>query len=292
MVSRTALVTGAEGFVGSYMVPALERRGYDVRRLDIVHGGRQDVRVFCREADSKFDLVVHLAAVVGGRMTIEHDPIALAVDLAIDSDLFSWAVRTRQPRLLYFSSSAAYPYVLQESPRRRRLTETDLSLWDVSTPDLLYGWAKLTGEMLASYASKEGLKTTIVRPFSGYGYDQDIAYPFPAYVERARRRDDPYQVWGDGNQVRDFIHITDVVEGALRAVEVEYPHPVNLCTGRATNFNTLARMMMAEAGYGAPIEHVAGMPVGPQYRVGDPANMQSFFTPTVTLEQGIADALR
>ncbi len=118
--------------------------------------------------------------------------------------MFRWAVRTAQPRVVYFSSSAAYPlylqterdFVLSNSGVRRdlgspirRLAEADLTFEPfVGLPDMVYGWSKITGEMLAGYARAEGVKVHVFRPFSGYGDDQDLCYPFPAFVGRAVAR--------------------------------------------------------------------------------------------------------
>lgn len=312
-----ALVTGGAGFVGRHMVDALLTRGYDVITVDI-HAMKkrdedmrqshwhfiEDVRTWFRKDTTKYDLVVHLAAIVGGRAQIEGDPLSIAVDLEIDAQFFAWCVRTRQKRVVYYSSSAAYPIDLQtegvlwhavDSGRPARLHESDIDLNEIATPDLTYGWAKLTGEMLAQYAEKKDVRVHVYRPFSGYGEDQDLTYPFPSFIERAYQRQYPFVVWGHGKQIRDFIHIDDVVEATLRGVEVDIEGPTNLCTGRETSFDALATMCMTAAAYGPYgrlITHKGDAPMGVAYRVGDPEKMLSFFTPTIKLEEGIERALR
>lgn len=249
-----------------------------------------DARKFFAEDDYYFDLVIHLAAVVGGRATIEGNPLAVATDLAIDSDLFQWALRTRPGRIVYFSSSAAYPTELQSAESAHQLKESDIDLSDIRTPDLTYGWVKLTGEMLAKYAREQGLKVTILRPFSGYGEDQDLDYPFPSFIARAKAKADPFKVWGSGLQSRDFIHIEDVVAGTMAAVEADI-EVANLCTGRGTNFLELAQIVMKTAGYSAPILTNPEAPVGVANRVGNPEFMLSFYQPRITLEEGVYLAL-
>lgn len=292
---RQALVTGAAGFVGRHLCAALESAGWDVRGLDIA--GPQsgpDVRDWFNPAAGnwgRYDLVVHAAAHVGGRADIDGRPTFLgAYNLQLDGALFEWALRARPQHLVYLSSSAAYPVALQTGQPARRLIETDIDLAAPALPDATYGWTKLTGERLAVEAAGEGLRVHVVRPFSGYGADQDDAYPFPALIGRARRREDPFVVWGDGRQVRDWIHIDDVVGAVLAMIEQDVPGPVNLCTGRPTMFTELARLVTAAAGYWPYVTPVGG-PTGVTYRVGDPAGLNGFYRPKVDLEEGIRRAL-
>lgn len=283
------LITGHRGFVGRHFWRRLETQ-HELYGVDIVEGN--DARDFFRSDNTSFDLVIHLAAIVGGRQTIEGAPLSVAVDLSIDSELFQWALRTTPGRIIYYSSSAAYPIELQQREWFSDLAESDIDLDDIETPDLTYGWSKLTGEMLAQYAEREGLRVHVFRPFSGYGEDQSLDYPFPSFVARGARRDDPFVVWGDGEQTRDFIHIDDIVEATLTAVREDVPGPVNLGTGRPISFNTLAELVMAEAGYRAPIENLTDKPIGVHYRVADTAKMNEFYRPKITLEEGIRRALK
>jgi nucleoside-diphosphate-sugar epimerase len=151
---------------------------------------------------------------------------------------------------------------------------------------------KLTGEKLAVEARNAGLDVTVVRPFSGYGSDQDDCYPFPAMIDRALRRDDPFVVWGDGNQVRDFIHIDDVVDGTLELAHQGVDGPVNLGTGTPTSMDELARLAMTAAGYEAPIEHLTDKPAGVNYRVADTALLSRYYEPQITLQDGVSRAIR
>lgn len=287
----TALVTGDAGFVGRHITEWLVHDGWDVYGCDIAKGARYDCRKLFAESTDHYDLVVHCAAVVGGRMTISNDPLAVAVDLAIDSDFFRWAVRTKQSRLVYFSSCAAYPSHLQVPGHPTPESDITIDGGFIGEPDMTYGWTKLTGEMLAQYAEAEGVPVHIFRPFSGYGSDQDDSYPFPAYIDRALRRDDPFEIWGDGTQVRDFIHIDDIVQTVFAAIRQDYRQPLNIGWGRATDFNELAELVTSAVGYSPDIKHYFDRPVGPAWRVADTTNQLEVFAPKISLEEGIARAL-
>jgi nucleoside-diphosphate-sugar epimerase len=247
------------------------------------------------KGDRQFDLVAHCAAVVGGRVTIDHEPMKVATDLAIDSDFFQYVLRTRPARSVYFSSSAAYPVRLQTDASRHRLGETDVDLNNVSTPDAIYGWVKLTGEQLAHHANEMGAGVYVFRPFSGYGEDQDLDYPWPSFAQRARDKSkDAFTVWGDGRQVRDWVHVDDVVDTVVNALDWD-PYtlgPVNVCTGVGTSMNEVVDEFMLQSGHAVPIKHVLDAPVGVQHRVGDPTwSHAKLGRPSVSMVEGVSRAL-
>lgn len=286
-----AIVTGGDGFVGRHLRHALLRNGWDVVSIDVRDGG-DDALDFFRLNESDYDLLIHCAALVGGRAKIDGDPLAIATNLALDSWAFRWATK-HAARMVYFSSSAAYPIELQTRIfKELRLSEDLIDLDDTRKPDATYGLAKLTGEMLAKEAEAHGLPVHVFRPFSGYGWDQDLDYPFPSFIRRAARREDPFQVWGDGTQARDFIHIHDVVKAVLAAIDADFREPVNLCTGVATSFLELASMCLRLTKSNAAVEALVDKPVGCWRRVGDPTLMQEFYSPVISLEEGIEMALK
>lgn len=290
----TALVTGSAGFIGRHFETALKEQGWNVRGVDIAYG--DDARdLFRYGTPVDYDLVVHAAAVVGGRQVIDNDPLAQAVNFELDAAMFAWAARARPRRVLYFSSSAAYPVDLQDGGARalrRGLKEADIDLDKPLLPDQLYGWAKLTGERLAAHARAKGLGVTVVRPFSGYGPDQDPCYPFPAFVDRALAKEDPFLIWGDGQQVRDFIHVDDIVRISLELVQTDHNGPVNLCSGTGTSMEELARLVHLQAGYDPKIEFVPSAPSGVPYRVGDDTKAYGWRGGRVSLADGVNQALQ
>ncbi|WP_435601346.1 NAD-dependent epimerase/dehydratase family protein [Streptomyces sp. C10-9-1] len=290
------LLTGAAGFIGRHLHRALATRGDDVVAIDLRPSRqgqwmRGDALDFFREDRSTVDLAIHCAAIVGGRASIDGSPLGVATNLALDSWYMRWLVRNRIPRAVYFSSSAAYPVALQQPGPIHPLTETDIDHAAPSRPDATYGLAKLTGEQLAQYAAADGVRMTVLRPFSGYGADQDPAYPFPAFIGRARARQAPFEVWGDGGSTRDWIHIDDIVAATLTATDEGITGPVNLGTGHATTFEELARLVTTAVGYQPRIRYISTAPQGVYHRVSDPTQMRAFHQPTVPLEEGIRRAL-
>ncbi|MDH2424762.1 NAD(P)-dependent oxidoreductase [Sphaerisporangium sp. TRM90804] len=282
------LVTGSAGFLGRHLVAALD--GHDVSTVDIVHGANA-LDVF-RLSDRRFDLVLHAAAVQPHRSAIDTSPVIVGAGcLELDAALFGWAARTKPGRIVYFSSSAAYPIALQRPGLNVRLTERHIDLTVPEQPDAIYGWVKLLGEQLAEAYRKQGGAVTVVRPFSGYGEDQGERFPFGAFQGRAQRQEDPFTIWGDGTQVRDWIHVDDLVGATLTAAREGVDGPVNLCTGIGTSMTELAELFAKEAGYSPTFDYKADAPAGVAYRVGDPTGMLEFYQPRVSLAEGVRRAL-
>jgi nucleoside-diphosphate-sugar epimerase len=294
-VRKRALITGNRGFVGRHMTAALENRGWTVWGFDVQSEISLDLFSALSVITEPYDLVVHCAYHVGGRKAIDGSNINLILNQQLDAQLLRWAVETGQRHVLYFSSSAVYPVEFQTAQRAQRLAEADqvVNGAEIRVPDADYGWAKLAGERMVQTARREGLKVTVVRPFSGYGGDQSLDYPFPSIVRRAFTKTSPFKVWGNPASTRDWIHIDDVVQGALAVVD-EWPGemPVNLCTGIATSFEDLARVAMSVVGYDAPIDGDYTQPMGVMHRVGDPGIFHSIYTPKISIEEGVTRALR
>lgn len=212
----------------------------------------------------RFSDVFHFAAIVGGRAKIDGDPMMVALDLAIDAEFFYWICRHRPERVLYPSSSAAYPVDLQTESDAIALSESDIDFKRMGQPDMTYGWSKLTGEYLAHIAATYyEVSVTCIRPFSGYGEDQDLTYPIPAIAARAARKEDPFEVWGSGRQGRDFVHIDDVLDCILLAMDhIHDGTAINIGMGRLTTFREIIGIFTEFAGYQPEIKPLLDKPVG------------------------------
>ncbi len=308
---QRALVTGAAGFVGRHVAQALGNLGYELILSDVEPMttvpqikpfiGSQHVTfwgdahgIFTNPQEKQWEdiaLVIHCAAAGPNRLAIDTEYENFAYNVALDAAMFRWAMKTRPRRVIYLSSSAVYPPYLQNH-RKYDLTENMVDPDAAEEPDSVYGWTKLTGERLAWQARRAGLNVTVVRPFSGYGEDQSEEFPFRALVERARRREDPFHIWGSGRQVRDWIHIADVVAGMLAAASFGVDQPVNICTGRGLTVTEIAQLACDVIGYRPIFEYQPNMPGGVLRRVGDPRNMFRYYRPVVQVEDVIKRMLQ
>lgn len=333
--TKPALVTGGCGFVGRALTRRLLKEGYKLWIVDDcsigIHcdqwlpdiGNRREPaagiveygngRVVFVNADARdffsrriafgdlaephFGDVFHFAAVVGGRMVIDGNPLAVAIDLALDALCFNWAVVSKPDRLLYASSSAAYPVDLQGKDGAVALKESDIEFGGrLGQPDMTYGWSKLTGEYLARIAHKHyGLHTACVRPFSGYGEEQDLSYPVPSIALRAAKRESPLTVWGSGLQGRDFVHIDDCVEAMLRVLAaISDGSAINIGSGRLINFREVARLFATLEGYDVQVKPIEDKPVGVHSRYADITRMKDTLNwqPAISVEEGFARVLK
>lgn len=271
---------------------------YQPRDYSNFHFAQQDCRAWFKEhGDSDFDYVLHLAAMVGGRAMIENRPLAVADDLAIDAEFWQWAERVHPKKTVCFSSSAAYPINYQREGDYRLLSEDMIRFdGDLGMPDMTYGWAKLTCEYLARLAyEKHGLKSVCYRPFSGYGEDQDDTYPFPSICKRAMANmgKDVLTVWGTGDQMRDFIHIEDCVDGVLKTMDkIDNGDALNLSTGIYTSFKQFARIAAEECGYKPEVMGLSDQPAGVFARGGcTKKQVELGFVYSIGFRDGIRQAL-
>jgi len=240
----------------------------------------------------KFSDVFHFAAIVGGRLKIDGDPMAVALDLSIDSEFFYWICQHKPLRVLYPSSSAAYPVNLQSTTDALALKENDIDFKNnLGTPDMTYGWSKLTGEFLAQIAAKHyGVPVTCIRPFSGYGEDQDLSYPVPAIAARAAKKENPFEVWGSGKQGRDFVHIDDVIDCILLGMDkIHDGSAFNIGSGKLTTFLDLIEIFCKFAHYKPAIKPLLDKPVGVHSRYADMTYVNNTFgwKPKISIEEGM-----
>ena len=167
---------------------------------------------------------------------------------------------------------------------------------DIGMPDMSYGWAKLTCEYLARLAyEKHGLKSVCYRPFSGYGEDQDDAYPFPSICKRALANAgaDVLTVWGSGHaDARLHPH------RRLRARRYRDHGPDRRrrrgesSTGIFTSFIEFARMAAELCGYRPEVRGMSDKPAGVHARGGDTQKQKALgFTHSIDFSTGIRRAL-
>ena len=289
-------VTGSSGFLGSNSVHYFRDRGHDVVGVDILPATTTDIvqDLSCQSnlIKGEFDVLLHFAANIGGRQNIETNYLDIVKNIEIDRQMFSWAMR-KVHHIVYPSSSAVYPVNLQtkvNSPLREDLI--DFANNKIGVSDHLYGWAKLSAErMLWQIGQETDLQIHVLRPFSGYGPGQDLTYPMPNLVNMVLNTPCDLEVWGDGLQSRDWVHVQDILR-VLDWCIGDYNKylTLNIGTGIATTFFELINRIYQEV-YGQNTNQCKtrpDKPVGVLHRVADVSLLQKLnILPQITLSQGI-----
>ncbi len=286
---RRVLVTGGASFIGSHLVDRLVELGARVRVVDDLSSGKlENIRHHLADGTVEFikadlrepgvtrmamqgiEIVFHLAADHGGRGYVDLHQAGPASNLFLDGLVFWEARRAGVEKVVFASSGCVYPNYLQGDPDREVYLTEDL----VRPPydaDNMYGWAKLMAELtLKAYHREYGLKAASCRYFTVYGPRGVENHAIIALIAKAFVGQNPFEVWGDGSQVRNWTYIDDIVRGTILAAEkINDGTAVNLGTMERIRVVDAVRLVLEYTGHKAKIVFRPDMPVGPLNRVAD-----------------------
>ena len=286
---KKVLVTGGASFIGSHLVDALVERGARVHVVDDLSSGRlsniephlKTGRVTLMEADLRepgvtraamkgIEIVFHIAADHGGRGYVDLHQAGPASNLFLDGLVFWEAVKAGVEKVVYASSGCVYPNYMQTDVKK----EIYLREEDVKPPhdaDNMYGWAKLMAELtLQAYHREHKLGAASLRFFTVYGPRGVENHAVIAMIARAFVGQNPFDVWGDGTQIRNWTYVDDIVRGTILAAEkINDGTAVNLGTMERVRVIDAARLVLEYSGHKAEIRLRPDMPTGPANRVAD-----------------------
>lgn len=286
---KKVLVTGGASFIGSNLVDKLVNLGVSVRVVDDLSSGKRenlkehlkaksiefikaDLRDpgIARKVMKKVNVVIHFAGDHGGRGYIDLHQAGPASNLFLDGVVFWEALKEGVEKIVFASSGCVYPKYLQNNQKKKIYLTEDM----VKPPhdaDNIYGYAKLMGEMtLQAYHREYGLKTTSCRFFTVYGPRGKEDHAVIAMIAKAFVKQNPFEVWGNGKQIRNWTYVDDIVDGVILTAE-------KIDDGTAINLGTMERIQVLDAvkevlsytGHKAKIKLLTNMPTGPINRVAD-----------------------
>lgn len=286
------LVTGGSGFIGSRLLKALLDEGADVTVADerpcpnpdvrTVQGDLTDPAVREAAVADGTEVIVHLAAVTSVLRSMD-DPVRThQVNVEATAGLLELARRRGVGRFVLASTNAVTGDVgsqpISEGIPLRPLTP--------------YGSTKAAGEMLLSgYSASYGLAGTALRFANVYGPGMAHKDSFVPRLMRAAAEDRGVQIYGDGAQLRDYVHVDDIVQAILLALRTGHTGPLVIGSGRSESVNDLVTAARSVTGASLPVEHVPAKPGEMPAVVLDITAARALgYSPQHTLASGLATA--
>jgi nucleoside-diphosphate-sugar epimerase len=323
-------VTGGTGFIGSHMVDTILGKGANVtvadqliapnaspelwkRRLDRYyeicrrHGTEPHLEIVDLSSErerlksiltkNKIDTVFMLSAVFGGRGYVDNEQAACSIGFAIDQN----TIRACQEsgtveRVSYSSSACVYPPSLNKPGYLLKESDVLSTGEGFASSDNLYGFQKLMTEMtLSVYAQEHGLKTSACRFLTVYGPGEfPTTHAISMLCQRALRQEDPFTVWGSGDQERGFTYVSDIVAGQVLAAErITDGNAVNLGTEKRYKIRDVVGMILESVGYKPQLQFDKSKPEGPFSRALDIslARESLGWEPKVDLKEGLRETI-
>ncbi len=296
--SKKIVVVGGAGFIGSHLVHSLVERGDEVHVIDNLSAGkkenvdkgatlhvldmrnREDIEPVIKGADTVF----LLAALPSIQYSIRHPEETHDVNVNGIFNVLLAAKEGGVRRLVYSASSSAYG-------RQKVMPVVETMLPDPISP---YGLQKHIGERYCRVFNEAyGLETVSLRYFNVYGLNQNPEGEYAAVISKFvdnKKKGKKLPITGDGEQTRDFTHVSDVVIANLLAAEkntVGKGEVINIGAGNNCTINNLAKIIGGEVEY---------LPARPEVKHSQADNAKAKellgWEPTVTLEEGIAKLLK
>ncbi|MBF0213001.1 MAG: NAD-dependent epimerase/dehydratase family protein [Magnetococcales bacterium] len=302
---KLCVVTGPSGFVGTHMVQALLAAGAKVRAplherpmivqdesIERVQADLTD-QLQCRRALEGASCVFHCAgAVSAAGVTVNNPMSAITANLTLTANVLEAALAVGVERILIFGSSTGYP--VSDYPIREE------EMWSGPThPSYFgYGWMRRYLERMAEFVHQRGVKVALVRPTAIYGRHDNFgpatSHVIPALIRKAVSGMDPYEVWGTGDEIRDFLHVEDLIRGCLLAVEhVSDWDPVNIGYGKVITIREIVEIILDAVGHHGKPFFDASKPTTIPVRMVDvtKARQRFGFEPGITLHDGLVDTI-
>ncbi len=304
---KVVLVTGGSGFVGTHIIQELLKTGAKIRvplhkRPMIIQDDRIEtvqadltLQADCLAAAKGVDYVFHAAGAVAAAGVTSGNPMsAINANLILTAQMFEAAWSEKVKGFLVFSSSTGYPvadYPIKEE-----------EFWSAPTHDSYfgYGWMRRYLERMGEFvASKTGMKVAIVRPTAVYGrydnFDPLTSHVIPALIRKAVERMTPYEVWGTGEEIRDFLHVSDLARGCVLMLEkCESCDPINIGYGKVVEIKEIVGAILQAAGYdNADIRFNSSKPTAIPVRMVDTSKAKRIlgFEPQLSFEDGLKDTV-
>lgn len=296
---KKIIVTGGSGFLGHHLLRALDKAGYEVKNVDLKDNSEfptvvADIRDrdSMRSAIKDADLVFHLAGLIEAGESVKEPGRFIDVNIGGTLSVME-AMRENGISNFIFSSSAA----VYGEPIRVPIKEDDRTI-----PINPYGMTKLAMEgLLSSYVSSHDFSGVALRYFNLYGpeeHHEPETHALPRFIKQIYDGEE-VTVWGSGEHLRDYIHIRDVVDAHLKAIELLEREPgkyhyMNLSTEKPASVMDIVGAVEKTMGKKANIKHFPPRPGDPLKLYADASKARQVlgWSPEVSLEDGVAEVVK
>ncbi|MDB4779798.1 NAD-dependent epimerase/dehydratase family protein [Akkermansiaceae bacterium] len=317
---KKILVTGGAGMIGSNLVKKLVEDNNDVYVIDNLWRGKLD---YLRNEDGEFvlpidtnffemdlataniaseivsemDYIIHLADIVAGiDYVFKNQGSLFRQNNLINSNIITTVRESPNPikGFIYIGTACSFPLTRQNSVDAIPLREDELY---PALPESAYGWSKLMGQYETELLEKEvGIPTCSLMLHNVYGAPCDFgerSQVIPALIRKAvNYPDEPFNVWGSGEQGRAFIHVDDIVDGIVLALEKGWSQgPIQLGPSVCTSIKEVAEAVVEISGKEINVFYDVSKPEGDKGRSADFSKAKRIlgWEPTVGLLEGLSN---
>lgn len=298
--NKKILLTGGSGFIGQAIVENLcAQRGLRKEQIIVPHQPKDDLRALANcdrlMRENKVDIVIHLAALVGGVGYSSKFPATQYYNnILMDLQVMEAAKNNNVEKIVMVSSACAYP-----RDAKYPLTENELWSGMPQETNLAYGIAKRIITVQAeAYRQEFGMNIAVVVPNNAYGpgdnFHPEYSHVIPSLIRRCLLGENPLIVWGDGSPTRDFFYVKDFAEGVILAAEkMNTSEYINLGSGQETSIKEAARLIQELTGHTGTVQFDTTRPNGqPRRSVNiDRAKELLGFTPRYDLRTGLQETI-
>lgn len=301
---KNVLVAGGSGFVGVNLIKRLLLEDANItatlyHKPAVINDPQVkyiecDLRLpdDCKTVCINIDYVFMCAANTSGAKVMASTPLVhLTPNILMNMNMLEAAYEAGVKKFLFMSSNTVYP--LTDYP----VKENDVSNEFYKSYHIVAWMKRFTEIVCDMYASKitKPMKTVVVRPGNLYGpydkFDWEKSKVIPALIRRAIEKHDPFVVWGDGMDLKDFLYIDDYIDGMMLAMEkINKFQPINIASGQAVTIRDVLNKILLAADYpNAPVEYDTSKPTMIPKRLIDNTLAKNLlgWSPRVSLEEGL-----
>lgn len=311
------LVTGGAGMIGSNLVKKLVRKGFNVFVADNLWRGKKEYLFSdkvsmvipnnnfyqvdltdyqkCLKVTKEMDIVVHLADVVAGiNYVFSNESSLFRSNILINTNTLNACITNKVKKYIYAGTACSYPKSKQSIVNPPPFKEDDVY---PAEPESGYGWSKLMGEYEAELAFKEKLiDIEILRLHNVYGspteLDPSMSQVIPALCRKAiEQKNSELLVWGSGRQKRAFVHVDDIVDGFIKAInkKSKFNGVIQLGPDFSTSIAEIAKRIVSLSEKKFSIKFDESKPEGDFDRMADNSRAKDIlnWSPKISLDVGL-----